>query len=142
MASGALCADGWIPDAGDVCRGGVNPLGHGLMAAHERGFAHRDLELTCLMLSPEGRVESLDFGPATPRRDQVGDLDLRRPRALTTRVTAAGVPLGTADRASPGRAERTRQDITCRASVCAVGVTPYDLPVGAPRVLMLCCRRL
>lgn len=96
----------------------------GLAHAHERGVVHRDIKPSNLMVTPQGRLEILDFGIA--KRDakpsEPGDA------ATLVRVTAPGLSVGTPAYMSP------EQVVGLAASPASdqfsLGLVLYELATG------------
>ena len=104
-----------IADAVHIAREVADALVH----AHERQFIHRDIKPENILLEG-GHALVADFGIARA----VGS-------AATTRLTATGLAIGTADYMSP---EQALGDATvdARSDVYALGCMLYEMLVGAP----------
>ncbi|MFN8009851.1 MAG: protein kinase [Holophagaceae bacterium] len=96
----------------------------GLAHAHERGVVHRDIKPSNLMVTPQGRLEILDFGIAKrdARPSEPGDA------ATLVRVTAPGLSVGTPAYMSP------EQVVGLAASPASdqfsLGLVLYELATG------------
>jgi serine/threonine protein kinase len=86
-----------------------------LASAHERGFVHRDVKPSNLMIDHHGQVYVVDFG-------------LTAALDAPSEQSSAGGFRGTPLYASPEQARGERGD--CRADVYALGVTLYELITG------------
>jgi serine/threonine-protein kinase len=96
----------------------------GLAHAHERGVVHRDIKPSNLMVTPQGRLEILDFGIA--KRDaKAGEPG---EAATLLRVTAPGLSVGTPAYMSP------EQVVGLAASPASdqfsLGLVLYELATG------------
>lgn len=89
----------------------------GLRAALARGFVHRDVKPSNLMLDPEARIKILDFGLVKSMR---GDAELTRNGAII------GSPLYMAP--EQGRAE----NVDHRADIYSLGCALYHMLTGRP----------
>jgi serine/threonine protein kinase len=103
------------------------PLADALVAAHERGVAHRDLKPGNVMVTREGRVKVLDFGLA--RMFQPGPaLDLTRAETLATPISEAGQVVGTVPYMAPEQIRGHAVDASC--DLFAFGIILYELATG------------
>jgi TonB family protein len=94
----------------------LEQIAEGLAYAHQRGVVHRDIKPANIRLLEDGRVKIMDFGIA-------------RLSSLETRLTKAGMTVGTAAYLSP---EQVRGEPGDRqADVWAWGVLAYELLGGA-----------
>jgi eukaryotic-like serine/threonine-protein kinase len=101
----------------DVCRG--------VQHAHLKGVIHRDLKPSNILVTvkeDEAVVKIIDFGIAKALGHDLTD------RTLVTRV---GQIVGTPAYMSPEQAEMSGLDVDTRTDVYALGVTLYELLVGA-----------
>jgi serine/threonine protein kinase len=88
----------------------------GLQHAHERGFLHRDVKPSNLLVSSEGVVKVADLGLA------------RLTRAETGSLTDAGFIVGTPDYISP---EQSRGgELDARSDLYSLGCTLYRMLAG------------
>jgi tRNA A-37 threonylcarbamoyl transferase component Bud32 len=93
----------------------------GLLHAHERGMVHRDIKPHNLMVTPNGEVNILDFGPAKMVSEN-------RPKQA---LTAMGAYMGTPAHSAPEQAtDASKADI--RADLYSLGSTLYFLLAGRP----------
>ena len=99
----------------------ISQAADGLQHACERGFAHRDVKPSNLMLARGGVVKVLDLGLARPLADM----------PALERLTAPGVLLGTADYIAPEQID-TAHTADARADVYGLGATLYFLLSGVP----------
>lgn len=103
----------------------------GLVALHDAGYVHRDIDPTNIMLTDDGHIKLIDFGIAK----QVNRLTTND-RSLTT----AGVFMGKAEYAAPELAlgdtkhQNQTTDIYAMGILlyqCILGHTPFEGPVNA-----------
>jgi WD40 repeat protein len=93
----------------------------GLQHAFGQGMVHRDLKPHNLMLTPDGRVKTLDFGLARFASEA----------APAAGLTGTGLVLGTVDYIAPEQADSPHQaDI--RSDIYSLGCTLYHLLAGQP----------
>ena len=92
-----------------------------LAAAHARGIVHRDLKPENVIRRVDGQIKVLDFGLA---RFGPGDQDT----PTLTRLTQAGVALGTPGYMAPEQLSGGRVDV--RTDVFAFGVLAWELATG------------
>jgi len=91
----------------------------GLKEAWARGYTHRDVKPSNLMLDEKGRVKLVDFGLVTRGALATGGGD-------TSMTTAVGTPLYMAPEQGRGEA------VDFRADIYALGATLHHLVSGAP----------
>ena len=89
-------------------------VAEGLRAAHARGVVHRDLKLSNLMITRDGRVKIIDFGLAATD--------------WTAPPEDRGVIIGTLPYLSPEQAEGERVDH--RTDIFSLGICLYELLTG------------
>lgn len=87
----------------------------GLSYACERGIIHRDIKLSNLMVTPDGRVKIADFG-------------LAKMVEHDTQMTAAGTAMGSPNYMSPEQARGEEADH--RSDIYALGVSLYQMLCG------------
>ena len=112
LREGPLPQDRLLPSLLDIASA--------LAAAHESGIVHRDLKPENIVRRTDGQVKILDFGlarSATPRD-----------APTVTRLTEAGVALGTPGYMSPEQLKGTEVD--ARTDVFAFGVLAWELATG------------
>ena len=94
----------------------------GLMALHDAGYIHRDIDPTNIMLTKDGRIKIIDFGIAK----KVSNLG-SRDRSLTV----SGIFIGKPEYAAPELVlgDIKHQDAT--TDIYAVGILLYQCLVGS-----------
>ena len=93
----------------------------GLQHAHSRGFIHRDVKPSNLMVRRTGKVKLLDLGLASSPEQQLAE---RQSSTIDAFV-------GTADYVSPEQA-RNNLRIDSRSDIYSLGCTAYYLLAGRP----------
>src|SRR5688572_16558908 len=106
-----------LPQVCGVVEGVLAGLGH----AERQGIAHRDLKPENLLLTRRGTVKIADFGIA------------RAYNALTQRLTAPGMAIGTPAYMAPEQA--TNEPLSPSTDLYSVGVIVYELLAGRPPFL-------
>jgi formylglycine-generating enzyme required for sulfatase activity/dienelactone hydrolase len=94
-------------------------VGAALQFAHERGVIHRDIKPENVLIQA-GQALVADFGIARALSDDDA-----------TRLTAAGLAIGTPSYMSPEQASG-EHDVDARTDVYALGVLMYEMLAGAP----------
>ena len=103
-----------LPQVCGVVEGVLAGLGH----AERQGIAHRDLKPENLLLTRRGTVKIADFGIA------------RAYNALTQRLTAPGMAIGTPAYMAPEQA--TNEPLSPATDLYSLGVIAYELLAGCP----------
>ena len=103
-----------LPQVCGVVEGVLAGLGH----AERQGIAHRDLKPENLLLTRRGTVKIADFGIA------------RAYNALTQRLTAPGMAIGTPAYMAPEQA--TNEPLGPATDLYSLGVIAYELLAGRP----------
>lgn len=98
-------------------------MADGLAAAHERGVVHRDLKPANVMITPDGRAVSLDFGLA-----KIEMLEPAREDDETLLLTRAGVTMGTVPYMSPE--QLAGKAVDARSDLFSLGVVFYQMLSG------------
>jgi predicted ATPase/Tfp pilus assembly protein PilF len=96
----------------------------GLAAAHRERLVHRDLKPSNVMVDRGDRVKLLDFGLAK----RVADVDPRSSK-ISTRITTAGIVIGTPGYMSPEQAIGAPIGLT--SDVFGIGVLLFEMLSGA-----------
>src|SRR4030095_17021883 len=91
----------------------------GLGYAHRHGVIHRDIKPDNVLFQ-DGQAVLADFGISLPKGDDQS----------TTRLTQAGVSLGTPAYMSPEQV--TGQDVDRRSDIYALGAVAYEMLAGQP----------
>jgi serine/threonine protein kinase len=95
-------------------------IAHGLAAAHQAGIIHRDLKPDNVFVVPA------DVG--APEQVKILDFGIARVAGRKTRLTAAGVVVGTPEYMSPEQARGDELDV--RSDIYALGVVLFELLTG------------
>jgi serine/threonine protein kinase len=100
------------------------PVCQAVQHAHQKGIIHRDLKPSNVLVTrydgkPVPKV--IDFGLAKA---------VRQKRTGQTRLTEAGIILGTLEYMAPEQADPNNLDVDTRADVYALGVILYELLTG------------
>jgi hypothetical protein len=115
LAAGPLPAPLVLDTALEVARA--------LGCAHEQGIIHRDLKPENVIRTPEGALKILDFGLARYQPIRPGD------SLIPTRLTKAGVFLGTPAYASPE--QLLGMEVDFHTDIFSFGVMLYELASGS-----------
>lgn len=93
----------------------------GVVALHDRGYVHRDIDPSNIMITQDGKIKLLDFGIAK---------DLNVSAVANHQFTSAGVFMGKAGYASP---ELVLGDVSNQnetTDIYALGILLYELLTG------------
>jgi eukaryotic-like serine/threonine-protein kinase len=99
-----------------------------LEAAHEKGIVHRDLKPANIKITPEGKVNVLDFGLAKAYEREHANVSLSNSPTISMAATNAGLILGTAGYMSPEQA--SGKTVEKRSDLWAFGVVLIEMLTG------------
>jgi hypothetical protein len=119
LKSGPIPIDEALRIAKQICEA--------LEYAHERGIVHRDLKPANVKVTNDDAVKVLDFGLAKAVECDASSVDIATSPTIT-RMTQAGVLLGTAAYMSPEQARGKAVDR--RADIWAFGCVLYEMLTG------------
>lgn len=94
----------------------------GIMALHDKGYIHRDIDPSNIMVTKEGNLKMIDFGIAK----YVGELGTQ-----DNARTATGKFIGKAEYASPELVLGAVKDQHYTTDIYAIGILFYQLLVGS-----------
>ena len=97
----------------------IRKLAEGLAHAHERGFLHRDLKPTNVMIATNGQPKIMDFGLAR-RFGVIGDI----------RLTQSNTIVGSPAYMSPEQARSENDTLTPASDIYSLGTLFFELLTG------------